>query len=118
MNFEFAKYTEVTTLAKEVNEEYNNYERIFICGDTNDTWLCRIIKGYDDEYEVDKDSYLLERNKISNDWKHQDLELGRVKEILEEDDFCNWEYKQSYDVEELIEMVDGGFGINNLGESK
>lgn len=111
MRLEFAKYTEVTKLAKELNQGYAEYERIFVCPDTNDMWLCRILKGYDYEYEKDENSYLLERNKIELPWKHYTVGEEFVKICLEEDDFCNWDSEQSYDLEELIEMVDGGFGI-------
>ena len=33
--------------------------------DTNDFWICRILKGYNEEYEQDENMYLVERNKFS-----------------------------------------------------
>lgn len=118
MKFEFAKYTEVTKVAKKVNAEYKEYERVFICPDVHDFWLCRIIKGYDAAYEVDPESYLLERNKVPMNYKGEALTLSRLQEILENDDFSNWDYEQSYKIENLIEIIDGGFGINNLEEAQ
>lgn len=122
MEFRFAQYTEVTDLVFEMYPSLKDdgYERFFICPDTNDYWVCRIIKGFDDEYSEDADSYLLERNKIGR-WhdKGLDYTLSRIKKVITMDfeDGGNWDYQQSYDVNKLIEMVDGGFGILNLKES-
>ena len=42
--------------------------------------------------------------------------MANLEQIVEEDDLCNWDFHQSYDVQELVDMVDGGFGILNLKE--
>lgn len=120
MKFEFAKYTEITELAFEVNPPYKNdgFVRFFICPDVWDFWLVRILKGYefkeDEGYVNSPENYILERNKIPMGRKNQQLSLSKVKQIIEEDDGGNWDLKQSYDINELIEMINGGFGINNL----
>lgn len=116
MTFEFAKYTEITDYAFKVNPDYRNenYIRFFICPDVNDFWLVRILKGYNEEYEHNEDCYLMERDKIAMDKKGESLTLSKLKRIIENDDRSNWDIQQSYDLTELIEMLDGGFGILNL----
>ena len=119
MEFRFGMYTEVTDLMFEMYPSLKNdgYERFFICPHTNDYWVCRILKGFDKEYGGDEDSYLLERNKIER-WheKNVDYTLSRIKKALTMDfeDGGNWDFEQSYNVDELIEMIDGGYGILNL----
>ena len=119
MNFEFAKYTEITDYAFKVNPNYKNegFVRFFICPDVWDFWFVRILKGYenDDEqgYVENQENYILERNKIEMDIKGQKLTLSKVKQIIEEDDGSNWDLQQGYDIEELVDMLDEGFGIIN-----
>jgi len=71
---EFAKYYDVSKIVEEMQskEEINCYPTgnekfhgIYVCMDTNDFWICRILKGYDEEYEKHENKYLVERNKIS-----------------------------------------------------
>jgi hypothetical protein len=122
MEFEFAKYTEITDYAFKVNPNYKNegFVRFFICQDVWDFWFVRILKGYendDDEgYVENPDNYILERNKIEMDRKGQKLTLSKVKQIIEEDDGSNWDLQQGYDIEELVDMLDDGFGIINRKE--
>jgi|DEB19_MinimDraft_2_1074335.scaffolds.fasta_scaffold24575_2 hypothetical protein len=119
MNFEFAKYTEITDYAFKVNPSYKNdkYVRFFICQDVWDFWFVRILKGYENDeeegYVENPDNYILERNKIEMDRKGQKLTLSKVKQIIEEDDGSNWDLQQGYDIEELVDMLDEGFGIIN-----
>lgn len=118
MKFEFAKYTEITDLAFKVNPSYkkDGYIRFFICPDVWDFWLCRILTNTNEEYEYEEGCFLLERNKIEMSKKAEDLTIQKVKSIILEDDGSNWDIQSSYDIEKLIEMIDGGFGINNLIE--
>lgn len=119
MNFEFAKYTEITDLAFEVSPQYKNdkYVRFFICPDVWDFWFVRILKGYENDdkkgYIENPNMYILERNNIAMDKKGQNLTLAKVKKIIEEDDGSNWDLQQGYDIEELIDMLDNGHGIIN-----
>jgi len=75
MEFEFAKYTEITDYAFKVNPNYKDegFVRFFICQDVWDFWFVRILKGYEDDdeegYIENDDNYILERNKISMDEK-------------------------------------------------
>lgn len=122
MEFKFANYTEITDYAFKVNPNYKNegFVRFFICPDVWDFWFVRILKGYenDDEegYIENPENYILERNKIEMDRKGQKLTLAKVKQIIEEDDGSNWDLQQGYDIEDLIDMLDDGFGILNRKE--
>lgn len=72
----FAKYYNATNVAKEMvtNKEimgypYNGntnfgFEGVYVCMDVTDFWICRIIKGVDEDYE-ESDGYLVERNRFS-----------------------------------------------------
>lgn len=71
---EFAKYYDVSKIVddmqtKEEIYDYptgdDKYKGIYVCMDTNDFWICRILKGYNEDYEQDENMYLVERNKIS-----------------------------------------------------
>lgn len=119
MNFEFAQYTEITDYAFRVNPSYKDdkYVRFFICQDVWDFWFVRILKGYENDeekgYVENPENYILERTKIAMDKKGQKLTLSKVKQIIEEDDGSNWDLQQGYDIEELVNMLDDGFGIIN-----
>lgn len=71
---EFAKYYDVSKIVEEMQskEEIDCYPTgndkfsgVYVCMDTNDFWISRINKGYNEEYELDDGKYLIERNKIS-----------------------------------------------------
>lgn len=114
--FEFAKYTEITDFAFKVNPNYKEegYIRFFICPDVWDFWFVRILEGYNKDYEKEEGCYVLERNKIEMDRKGENLNLSKLKKLILEDDGSNWNLEESFDINELIDMIDGGFGINNL----
>jgi len=114
--FEFATYTEITDLAFSIEPKYKEegYIRFFICPDTWDYWFVRILKDVNEDYEDEIGSYMLERNKITKDFKTEKLTLLKTKIIINEDDRSNWDNQQSYDLQDLIDMLDDGFGINNL----
>jgi len=120
MNFEFAKYTEITDFAHKHNPEYakNGYVRVFICADVNDFWLARILANTNEDYEHEEGCFLLERDKIPMEQKGEKLSWSKVRKIVENDEFENWDVEESDDIKELIEMLDDGFGIINLKEEK
>lgn len=71
---EFAKYYDVSRIVGEMQEKEeifgyptddDKFKGVYVCMDTNDFWICRILKGYNEEYEQDEDMYLVERNKFS-----------------------------------------------------
>lgn len=119
MEFKFGVYTEVTDFALEHNPEYakSNYIRFFVCPDTHDFWYCRILKDFNEDYNEDVGSYLLERDKIGNDYKGQNMTEDLLLKIVENDTFENWDFQQSYDLDELIDMIDDGWGILNKKEN-
>lgn len=71
---EFAKYYDVSKIVDNMRkkEEIDSYplgddkfEGVYVCMDTNDFWISRILKGYNEEYEQDEDMFLVERNRFS-----------------------------------------------------
>ena len=71
---EFAKYYDVSHIIDDMvkKEEVDCYptcedkfKGVYVCMDTNDFWISRINKWYNEEYEKDENKYLIERNKIS-----------------------------------------------------
>lgn len=90
MKFEFAKYTEVTDLALKLRPSY-----------------------------LEEGSFLLERNMIpKNGGRSENLSLRKLKEIILEDELENWDLKQGFDEESLIDLLDSGFGILNRKKTK
>lgn len=71
---EFAKYYDVSKIVDDMIEKNevdcyptgeDKFEGVYVCMDTNDFWISRINKGYNEEYERENGKYLVERNKIS-----------------------------------------------------
>lgn len=114
MKFEFAKYTDVTELAFKVNVEYRNnpYVKVYICEDTRVFWISRILKGFNEEYEVCPDMYLVERERIDKDVRSETLYAGKARRILESDELEGWDGHAYHSLEEAIESIDGGYGLN------
>lgn len=117
MKLEFGKYTEITDFAKKVNPGmYEQYEKIYICPDTNNWWVCCILKGFNQNYEEEPEMYLVERNNPDypnySKCDNKFLNVKTVKEVLEDWDGSNWDVTECYSLEEAIEIIDGGFGIN------
>lgn len=70
---EFAKYYNVSNIVDTMMEKKEidcyptgdgKYKGVYVCEDSNDFWISRILKGYNEEYEKDDDMYLVERNRI------------------------------------------------------
>lgn len=120
MKFEFAKYTEITDLVFEINPNCKNegFVRFFICPDVWDFWFVRVLEGYNEDYETEEGSYILERAKIEMSRKGENLNISKVRNIIINDDGSNYDFHHGYDIEELIDMLDNGFGIINRKESK
>lgn len=114
MKFEYAKYTDVTELAFEMNPLYaeNGYVKVFMCEDTKVFWISRVLKGFDEEYEHDENSYLVERKRIDKFDRIEKLSVGKAKRLLKSDELENWDYYQFDSLEEAIESIDGGYGLN------
>ena len=114
MKFEFAKYTEVTTLAHSLDPDYkaNGYTRIFLCPDVNDIWLARILPNHNIDYDPFDGIFILERNNIQKPFKGMELTKKIAEHILLTDDFSSWDFIECFSEEECIENLEDGFGIN------
>lgn len=144
---EFAKYYNATELMKKMiadkKLDYKDDEYIgfYVCMDTHDFWVCRVIKDMNEEYVRQDGAYLIERNKIDKfDFvKHycekiklvntyfnrtsRDNFIGKIdtldviKEVMIMDDengLENWDAIQTHSMEDAIEIIDDGFGIIEL----
>lgn len=119
MKSELGIYTEITDYVFKVDPSYKDegYVRFFICADVWDFWFVRVLEGYNEEYEKEEGSFILERSKIGMSRKGESLTIPKVRQIIEEDDRSNWDFEQGYDIEELIDILDGGYGIHNRKKS-
>lgn len=146
---EFAKYYNITkTLNKMIEEKKldcytKDYcQGLFICMDTHDFWLCRILEGYNEEFEQEEGKFLIERNKIDkydfiefvkekinddseiNNRQNRDyyidkcLNLNTIIEnlIFMDDDngLESWDNYKTDSYEEAIDIIDGEYGIIQL----
>ena len=113
MKFEFGKYTEVTSIAHEMNSDYEDMScvRVFICPDVWDFWFVRVLENINEDYEHEEGVYLIERNKVDMDYKGQELTYGKVIQLIKEDDFSNWDVVQCDSMEDVIDVLDDGFGV-------
>ena len=116
MKLEFAKYYDITAVAKAHNADYNQYEKIFVCVDTNNFWIARVLKGYTNDenngYEPNENGVILERNKIDKQTKASGIERhSQLIKVLNDDDMGNWDCENIDTVEQAVEMLDDGFGI-------
>lgn len=148
---EFAKYYNVTNKLNEMLERKEtilfSYTKdyckgLFICEDTHDIWICRILEGYNEDYEQEEGKYLIERNKIDkyefceflqkqiNDDSEIDNRRTRdyyidecfsINDVIEniilmDDDngLENWDIKKCNSYEEAINVLDDGYGIIEL----
>ena len=121
MKFEFAKATEVTELVQksdELKEKYKGYTRFFMVPDTLGVWLCRILPGFNNEYEKDDDIILVEREFFGIPNKDYIMTPYRAKKILMQDDCSSYDILQCGDVDECIKAIDGGFGFAYILDQK
>ena len=108
---EFAKYYDVSNVVEDmINKKEiwayptddDKYEGVYVCMDVKDFWVCRILNGYDEEYERDEDKYLVERNRISiydvMDKLHE--QYGKKLPVFEE---CEWEHKMKNKVHDFLD---------------
>lgn len=115
MKFEFAKYTEITEEYLKLRPELKDsgYIRFFICPDVTDYHLVRILKDINSEYATEEGTYLLEMENIRKN-RAADLNLVRLRHIIVNDGLENWDIVEYSSIEDIIEVLDDGFGINNL----
>ena len=124
---------------KKISSDWEQYSNgVYVCMDTHDFWICRIQEGYNEEYEKEEGSWIVERNKIDKydliDFIEEEIgrefkisnRQGRVrvidniptdkliKWVIQYDDnqgFENWDNVQEYSLEGCIDSIDGGYGI-------
>ena len=113
--FEFAKATDITEYAKErFAFMYKEYEKVYIVPDTNDYHILRILGGYNEDYEKEDGVWLLEENLIPKQKGEGVSSLRQLHSILMKDDGGNYDFIVRHCIDDCIEKVDGGFGINVL----
>ncbi len=113
MKFEFAVATDITEFAKKnYPDTYNDYEKVYITTGTNDYHVLRVLKGHNEDYDIDPDSHIVEHLMIPKLKMERITSLNKLNSILEEDDGSNYDYGTFKSINECIEHVDGGFGIN------
>ena len=112
MKFEFAKATDITEFAKKYNDLYEGYEKVFIVPDTTDFHILRVLKDYGDGYEKAEGYWILEHQMIPKPRRIEIRSNSDLRQVLEYDDGGNYDYTVRRSLEECIEAVDGGFGIN------
>lgn len=70
---EFAKYYNVSDIVDTMMEKKeidcyptgeDKFLGVYVCEDSNDFWVSRILKRYNEKHERDDNMYLVERNKI------------------------------------------------------
>ena len=144
----FAKYYDVTSKMNQLitkgelfsyTKDY--YKKLFICMDTHDFWISRVLEGYNSEYDQEQGKWLIEREKIDkyafidflsektgkeyevNDRYQRKAIIDRVPVdkvveylILMDDDkgLEGWDSLECDSLEEAIEAIDGGYGIEVL----
>lgn len=143
---EFAKYYDVTdTMNKLIDEgklfSYTKdcYQKLYVCMDTHDFWISRVLEGYNSDFEEAPGKWLIERNKIDKyefceflkEQKEDDSPIAdrwtrdyyidkcfSVDEIIEtlilmDDDkgLEGWDNCECNSLEEAEQVIDGGFGI-------
>jgi hypothetical protein len=149
---DFAKYYNVTNKLNKMLKEgkLNSYEEglykgLYICEDTHDIWISRILEGYNSEFEKEDGKWLVERNKISKydlceflkDKKKDDSKIDNrqsrdfyIDNCFELDDIIEniilmddanglegWDNYEADSLEEAIEAIDGGYGIIEYKEA-
>lgn len=116
MEFEFGKYTDITNFAKKINPEmFAIYEKVYICPDTRNWWLSCVQKDISSEYERIEGYYLIERADINYPTEKLDkhyLNQKMIKQVLLTWEGDCWDNCEAHSLEEVNEIIDGGYGIN------
>ena len=142
---EFAKYYKATDKLNELLQENKVFsytedycKDLFICEDTHVFWVCRILEGYNEEYEVEEGMWLVERNRIDkydfiNFIEEKCKEKLMVKNRRDRDNIIacmkieflieniilyddkqgleNWDNYECDSYEDAINLIDDGYGI-------
>lgn len=94
------------------------YSSVFIQEDVHDFHVYRVQEGYNTDYEPEEGVYLTEYNRVSRYDIPPHLEgIDKLFSVLKADDregLSNWEAYESYDYEDCVDLIDGGYGIKKL----
>lgn len=116
MKLEFAKYTDVTAFAKQVNPlMFGIYAKVYICPDTNNWWLVTIQEGVNKDFDPNPDVCLVGRDRIAypnySRCHEVFLSISVARDVIENWDGSFWDTYEAADLEEAIRAVDGSYGI-------
>ena len=115
---------------------YGIYKEVYICEDVHDFWVYRILEGYNEDYEKEEGKFMLESEKINKYEvakylgvkntidKHtkqiflsvvsEDILAKTILKLDEDNGLESWDIKECDSIEEAIDCVDGGYGIEEL----
>jgi len=111
--FDFAVAINVTEYAKKHFAHYKYYHSIYVCLDTWDYHILRILEGYNADYEKEEGSILVEHEKIEKPYKAAGLDMKILHDVLDQDSGLeSWSVEQVFDIADAVDMIDGGFGVN------
>lgn len=148
----FAETYEITDYIKELIKDNkfpsykegfeDNLKKVYICYDTNDTHVLRVLSNINEDYDYEEGSYVVEENRISNfDIPEMLMKLFRTPEkiiytkfgiseylnkvaskqfveaVITIDDKAgmeNWDSCQYDNMGECLEVIDNGFGTTKF----
>ena len=112
---EFAKYTEATTLANQLDtiDYYKGVHSVWVCRDTHDYWIVKIHENLNEDYEKEEGTWLVERNKLPHYKRLAPSITTDIKRAirLDLDDCGGWDSQEHDSLEDCLEAIDGGFGL-------
>lgn len=144
MSLEFAKAYNVTNLVEQEKQKLLSYQdagyvAIYIALDVHDMQVYRILEDYNEEYEKESGTYLVEREKISKydvvdklleiNNRSEDYVASRELRDIMLDSFSekdilictlliddnngleNWDNIECDSLEEAKNIIDGGYGL-------
>lgn len=147
---EFAKYYNVTNKLNKMLEKENTLisytkgycQGLYICEDTHDFWISRVLKDINSEFEQEEGKWLVDRNKLNkydfvdflkekmnddseiNDRHTRDYYIDKcfdintiIENLILMDDnngLESWDNYETDSLEEAIKTIDGGYGIIEL----
>ena len=148
---EFAKYYKVTNKLNQLLKENKVFsytedycKDLFICEDTHVFWISRVLEGYNEEYEMEKGVWLVERNKIDkydfiNFLEEKHKRKLKVENRRDRDDIINclstnflieniilyddeqglenWDNYECNSYEDAMNLIDDGYGISRINKN-
>ena len=101
---EFARYYNMTAKLESMLDagtlvcyEKGQYKCLFVCSDTHDFWVSRVLEGYNSDFEREDGAWLLERNRLD---KYEFCAF--VKELKSDDSVIDSRFARDYYIEECF----------------